>query len=65
MDATGGYKGSVKFEIGMVVTLLNQTNPLRPGCSPRVSGPALKVVEEYLESVKKYPNPPAPNITRF
>jgi arylsulfatase len=30
-----------------------------------VSGPALKVVEEYLESVKKYPNPPAPNITRF
>ena len=63
MDATGGYKGSVKFEIGMVVTLLNQTNPLRPGCSPRASGPALKVVE--LESVKKYPNPPAPNITRF
>jgi arylsulfatase len=30
-----------------------------------VSGPALKVVEEYLETVKKYPNPPAPNITQF
>jgi arylsulfatase A-like enzyme len=30
-----------------------------------VSGPALKVVEEYLASVKTYPNPPAPNITRF
>jgi hypothetical protein len=30
-----------------------------------VSGPALKVVEEYLASVKKYPNPPAPNITQF
>jgi arylsulfatase len=30
-----------------------------------VSGPALKGVEEYLETVKKYPNPPAPNITRF
>ena len=29
------------------------------------SGPALKVVEEYLASVKKYPNPPAPNITNF
>jgi arylsulfatase A-like enzyme len=29
------------------------------------SGPALKIVEEYLASVKKYPNPPAPNITRF
>ena len=28
-------------------------------------GPALKAVEEYLASVKKYPNPPAPNITRF
>ncbi len=30
-----------------------------------ITGPALKVVEEYLASVKKYPNPPAPNITRF
>jgi arylsulfatase A-like enzyme len=30
-----------------------------------VSGPSLKVVEDYLESVKKYPNPPAPNITQF
>jgi arylsulfatase len=30
-----------------------------------VSGPALKVVEEYLASVKKYPNPPAPNITQY
>jgi hypothetical protein len=30
-----------------------------------VSGPALKTVEEYLASVKKYPNPPAPNITQF
>lgn len=30
-----------------------------------VSAPALKAVEEYLETVKKYPNPPAPNITQF
>jgi len=30
-----------------------------------VSEPALKTVEEYLETVKKYPNPPAPNITQF
>jgi arylsulfatase A-like enzyme len=30
-----------------------------------VSGPALKVVDEYLETVKKYPNPPPPNITQF
>jgi hypothetical protein len=30
-----------------------------------VSGPALKLVEEYLASVKKYPNPPAPNIAQF
>jgi hypothetical protein len=29
------------------------------------SEPCLKVVEEYLGSVKKYPNPPAPNITVF
>jgi arylsulfatase len=30
-----------------------------------VGGPALEVVEKYLESVKKYPNPPSPNITQF
>jgi len=30
-----------------------------------VSGPTLKVVKEDLASVKKYPNPPAPNITQF
>jgi len=30
-----------------------------------VTEPALKAVEEYLASVKKYPNPPAPNITQF
>jgi len=30
-----------------------------------ISGPALKVVQEYLESVKKYPNTPAPDITQF
>jgi len=28
-------------------------------------GPALKVVGEYKASLKKYPNPPAANITRF
>jgi arylsulfatase len=27
--------------------------------------PALKAVAEYLESLKKHPNPPAPNITQF
>ncbi len=30
-----------------------------------VSGPSLKAVEEYLQSVKRHPNPPAPNITDF
>ena len=28
-------------------------------------GPALMEVERYLETIKKYPNPPAPNITQF
>jgi arylsulfatase A-like enzyme len=28
-------------------------------------GPALKAVEEYKESLKKYPNPPGANLTRF
>jgi arylsulfatase len=28
-------------------------------------GFAMKPVKEYMESLKKYPNPPAPNLTRF
>ena len=28
-------------------------------------GPALEVVEKYKETLKKYPNPPAGNLTRF
>ena len=35
------------------------------GLFPFVAEPALKVVEEYLSSVKEYPNPPAPNVTQF
>ena len=35
------------------------------GLFPFASEPALKVVEEYLNSVKHYPNPPAPNVTDF
>jgi arylsulfatase len=30
-----------------------------------VIGPALKIVEEYKASLRRYPNPPAANITRF
>ncbi len=30
-----------------------------------VRAAVMKPVEEYLESVKKYPNPPAANITDF
>lgn len=35
------------------------------GLFPFAAEPALKVVEEYLSSVKKFPNPPAPNVTPF
>ena len=30
-----------------------------------MAGPAFKVIHEYEDSVKKYPNPPAPNMTNF
>jgi len=33
--------------------------------SPAKRAPPMKVVEEYLASVKKSPNPPAPNLTQF
>jgi hypothetical protein len=35
------------------------------GPYPIAAEPALKAVDEYLASVKKYPNPPSPNITQF
>jgi hypothetical protein len=30
-----------------------------------VGGAAFKVIQEYEASVKKYPNPPASNLTNF
>jgi hypothetical protein len=30
-----------------------------------VSGPALKTVDEYMATLKRYPNPPPANITQF
>ena len=30
-----------------------------------VGGPALEVVAKYKETLKKYPNPPAPDLTKF
>ncbi len=35
------------------------------GSFPFVAEPVLKQVEEYMNSVKKFPNPPAPDITQF
>jgi arylsulfatase len=29
------------------------------------AGPMLEVAEKYKETLKKYPNPPAANLTRF
>jgi C-terminal region of aryl-sulfatase len=29
------------------------------------AGPLLEVVQKYQETLKKYPNPPAPNLTKF
>ena len=30
-----------------------------------MADPAFKVIKEYEESIKKYPNPPASNLTNF
>ena len=35
------------------------------GLFPFPAEAALKVVEEYMVSAEKYPNPPAPNVTQF
>jgi arylsulfatase len=35
------------------------------GYAAYMLGPAYKAIAEYEESVKKYPNPPAPNLTHF
>jgi hypothetical protein len=31
----------------------------------KIGNTALKAVEEYLATLKKYPNPPPPKITQF
>jgi arylsulfatase len=35
------------------------------GITVFMADPAYKVIKEYEESIKKYPNPPAPNLTNF
>jgi arylsulfatase len=35
------------------------------GITVFMAGPAYKAIKEYEESVRKYPNPPAPNLTHF
>ena len=35
------------------------------GLFPWTAGPPLEEVKKYLESLKKYPNPPASNLTKF
>ncbi|MGO9633001.1 MAG: arylsulfatase [Steroidobacteraceae bacterium] len=35
------------------------------GITVFIAEPAYKVVQQYEESVKKYPNPPSPNLTHF
>jgi hypothetical protein len=51
--------------LAVIVASAPQSLQTAHGFDGWVSGPALKPVEEYLASVKKYPNPPAPNITQF
>jgi hypothetical protein len=41
------------------------TGVRRPPGRSWVAGPALEVVEKYKETLKKYPNPPAGNVTKF
>jgi arylsulfatase len=35
------------------------------GITVFMAGPVYKAVEEYAASLKNYPNPPAPNLTKF
>jgi hypothetical protein len=51
--------------LAVIVASAPQSLQTAYGFDGWVSGLALKPVEEYLTSVKKYPNPPAPNITQF
>ena len=59
MAPMAGYPKAYNIEMDPHEDLVNA------GVFGWISGPVLKVVEEYLASVKKYPNPPAPNITHF
>jgi hypothetical protein len=35
------------------------------GITVFMAGPAYQAIKAYEESIKKYPNPPAPNMTNF
>lgn len=53
------------YPIGYNIEMDPHEDLIVAGMFAWTSGPPLEEVKKYLESVKKYPNPPAPNITNF
>lgn len=68
---SGGYLGTTKETMGFPQVFNIETDPkeqvdiLAATGSSWIMGPYMKVVMEYQKTLEKFPNPPAPNLTKF
>ena len=68
--SVGGYLGTATETAGFPQIYNIEADPkervdIGPTGGGWIMGPYLQVVSKYRESLKKYPNPPAGNVTRF
>jgi arylsulfatase len=66
----GGYLGTVTETAGFPQIFNIEADPkekvdIGPTGGGWIMGPYIQTVMKYKATLKKYPNPPAPNVTRF
>jgi len=67
--STAGYVGTIRETAGYPQVYNIEADPKEQVNVAHLNGwvvaPYLQLVSQYLESLKKHPNPPAPNLTTF
>ncbi|OIQ27692.1 MAG: hypothetical protein BM564_11460 [Bacteroidetes bacterium MedPE-SWsnd-G2] len=68
--SNGGYLGTTEETMGFPQVFNIETDPkeqvdVLPHGASWIMGPYMKIVAAYKATLKDYPNPPAPNLTKF
>ena len=68
--SVGGYLGTMQETAGFPQVFNIEADPkekvdIGPIGGGWVMGPYLQIIQEYRATLKDYPNPPVPNVTKF